>query len=109
VNFYRIVKSGSPTLQDFTSAAARGMALNLPPDIQRLHSGVSAYRTLRQAAAKARRYPALGSFVAVLNIPVGSAILFERTTQQRGHFTLWSEPEIFLSRVVAVVPVSEIR
>jgi hypothetical protein len=107
--FHRIIRSNSPSPQDFTSAAARGFGLNLPPDLQRLQTGVSVYRTLRQAAAKARHYPALGSFVAIIEIPPESAVRFERTTQQRGHFTLWGDPEDLLNSVVAVVPISEIR
>lgn len=106
--FHRIVKSNPPTARDFAVAIDRGLAARLAPEIRRLQTGVSAYRTLRQAAAKARRYQGLGSFVAIVDVPAGSTVRFERTTQQRGHFTLWGEPDALLRCVVAVVPISEV-
>jgi len=109
VIFHRIVKTSAPTAQDFTPVVARGLAVRLPPELERFQSGLSAYRTLRQAAAKARRYPSLGSYIAVLDVPHRTTIHTERTTQQRGHYTVWGDAGNLLSCVVAVVPVSEIR
>jgi len=101
---HRIVKTNPPTADDFTSAMPHKPMPRLPPELQRLQTGISAYRTLRQAMAKANRYPMLGSYIGVLDLPAEAPVSIERTTQQRGHFTIWAEPPVLLGFVIAVVP-----
>src|SRR6266849_4946245 len=91
--FYRIVQTDPPTLADFTSHEARG---RLPPDREpetlRLHAGLSVYATLAQARRKTRASPALGDYVAELQIPDDAPITWERTLTSSGHHTLWGPP-----------------
>jgi hypothetical protein len=65
------------------------------------------FNTEDRARQKATRWPWSGGFVAALDIPdeEGGAIRYERTTESRGHYTLWGRPEALLARVVRVVEV----
>ena len=107
--FYRVVISNPPTIDDFLSGAERGTRLSIPPELERLRTGVSMYATIQQAAAKARRFPGLGSFIAAVELSPELEVRIERTTRQRGHHTLWGDPANLLRFVVAVVPVDEVR
>jgi hypothetical protein len=51
---YRIVKTDPPTLDDFTSRAARGAPPPLDPELARVHDGISTFNTAQQARRKAR-------------------------------------------------------
>jgi hypothetical protein len=102
--FYRVVRHDPPTVVDFVSPLALGRSLRDPdPERRRLWNGVSANATLRQASSRARDYPALGRYVARLDIPQGAAVRWERTLpRSRGHYTLWAEPAVLLSHVTVV-------
>jgi hypothetical protein len=63
------------------------------------------YATEAQARRKARVSPALGRYVAILEIPGDSTLEIERTTTSSGHHTIWGDAALLLSYVVAVVPV----
>jgi hypothetical protein len=107
--YYRIVKSDPPTLLDFTSGAAQGRPLTVATEeALRLHWGISVFATELQAASHARQWPALGHFIAALDISLGAEIHAERTTRRRGHHTLWGSPSALAASVVAVVPVHDI-
>jgi hypothetical protein len=104
--FYRVVKTDPPTLTDFTSNAARGRPLPDPtPETRRLWAGLSVNATEAQARRRARQYPALGAWIARLELPVAAPVQIERTTRIPGHHTLWGEPAVLLGSVVVVVPV----
>ena len=108
--FYRIVHTNPPTPDDFTSGADLGRPLPAgDAEIARLHTGISVFATPRQASTNARQWPRLGSLLAVLDIPEGGPIRWERTTQRRGHHTLWGSPADLVGRVVAIVPVADVR
>ena len=57
--------------------------------------------TERQAVARARRYPWLGTYVAKLELP--SSIRIERTLRTRGHHTVWADPDELLRAVLRVI------
>lgn len=102
--FYRIIGDESPSIADFLSDAARGRPTPSDPALLRLRDGLSVYATLAQARRKARAYPMLGQFIAVLEIPETEAIRYERTLPgSRGHHTLWGEPKLLLACIVSVV------
>ena len=50
----------------------------------------------------ARRYPKLGRLLAVLDIPEGGRIIYDKT-RGPGHYTLWGEPQDMLDLVVSIV------
>ena len=105
--FHRIVRSDPPTLDDFTSDAARGRPpRNADPSVIRLASGLSVFATVAQARAKARQYPFLGAHIAVIDLPESGTVRWERTLpRSRDHHTVWGTPAELLSSAVAVVPV----
>ena len=108
--FYRILRTERPTLAGFMSGAALGRPLATETEeAMRLHSGISVFATARQAANHARQWPSLGSFIAVLDISEGLPIYAERTTHRRGHHTLWGSPAELMGRIVAVIPVADVR
>lgn len=106
---HRIVRTEHPTLHDFTSGAALGRPLALETEeALRLHSGISVFATIRQAANHAHQWPNLGGFIAILDIPQDGPINAERTTHRRGHHTLWGSPPELMDRMVAVIPVADV-
>jgi len=107
---YRIVRTNPPTLRDFTSYQSQGIP---PPDDEpetmRLWRGLSAYVTLARARRRARMQPQLGRYIARLELPVGGAVAYERTTRSQGHFTVWGAAADVLACVVSVVPIEPVR
>ena len=105
--FYRVVKTDPPTLTDFTSNAARGRPVRgNDPETRRLWDGLSVYATEAQARAKARQLPALGRYVARLELPAGAPVRVERTVPAAGATTpSGATPAVLLRCVVAVVAV----
>ncbi len=102
---YRIVKSDPPTLMDFTSNAALGRPLRSgsSEEARYLWSGLSVMETQEQARTLQRRFPRLGAYIAVLDIPVDDLIRIERTLREPGHHTIWGEPDELLRAIVAVI------
>ena len=74
-------------------------------------SGISVNATLAQARNRARVVASLKPFrfVVELSIPVDGSIPFKRTGRQRGHYTLWAEPQVLADCVVSVVPVDALE
>ena len=109
--FYRVVRSNPPTLVDLTSNRALGRVLRDPnPERQRLWDGISVSATEAQARNRAIDYPAMGRWIARLEIPDGAPISAERTLpNSRGHHTLWGEPAELLRCVADVVPVEAVE
>lgn len=106
VHLHRMAKSDPPEREDFLSREGQGLG---PPDdreeARRLNSGVSMFATEQQARNKAQRYPFLGRHIARLEIPDDAPILVERTTESRGDYTAWGDPDELRKYVVSVVPV----
>jgi hypothetical protein len=67
--------------------------------------GISVNNTETQARNKGRDLPWLGRYIAVLEIPEGGAITYQRTGRGRGHYTLWGEPGDLLRCVARVLAV----
>lgn len=102
---YRIVQRNPPTQADMLSYQALGIV----PDtddltVLRLASGISLYNTLQQAHNQMRRLPpGRRGFIAELHIPNDSPLVIERTGKQRGHHTLWGNPDDILKHVARVI------
>jgi hypothetical protein len=106
VVLYRIVLTDPPSHADFLSEASRGITRRVRPEYERLRSGVSVFDTEERARQRAAKWPWLGGFIAELDLPdEGGSIRYERTTDSRGHYTLWGQPEDLTGRVVRVVRV----
>ena len=103
--FYRIVLTDPPTLYDFQSNRERGRALPTDPEERQLWDGLSVYATETQAHRKARAVPALGGFIAAVDVPEGGSIRYERTLRSSGHHTLWGDAALLLRRVGSVMSV----
>jgi hypothetical protein len=109
--FYRLVKSSPAAREDFLSYAELGLiSLDDPPEVRRLKQGISVNRTLRQAKNRTS-VPSLRDheYIAELRIPDGAAVTFERTGHQKGHHTLWGDPDDFVSYVVSLVRVDDVE
>ena len=110
--FYRLVKHNPVTREDVLSYADLGIiSIDDPPEIRRLKGGISVNRTLRQARNRALALSSLRdhAFIAELRIPDGAPVTFERTGHQKGHHTLWGDPDDFVTYVVSVVRVDEVE
>jgi hypothetical protein len=100
-NFYRIVRTNPPRLIDFTSNAARGRPEPPDPEEAALWDGLSVYSTLAWARRKQRASPVLGSFIAVVRVPLDGSVSIERT-RGGGHYTLRGNAAQLLGSVIAV-------
>jgi hypothetical protein len=103
--YYRIVHTDPPSISDFLSYAARGVAVPTDPELRRLWHGVSVYDTLDRAMSRARKQPGLGMFIAELQIRWGRGIRVERTGHRRGHHTIWGDAAALLDCVTRVATV----
>jgi len=102
-SFYRAVMTDPPARIDFESHVALGRPHDrTTPETRRMALGVSVNATLAQARTRAR-YLRL-SFIAEVAVAEGGPIAFERTGTQRGHHTLWGDPDALLAAVVRVIP-----
>ena len=86
------------------SNLARGRPIPDDPEDARVWDGLSVYCTAAQARRKRRTSPVLGSFIAVLRVPLDGSVRIERTRGE-GHHTIWGEPATLLGLVIAVEPV----
>lgn len=71
-----------------------------------IHMGLSVFMTREQAAATARKWPAIGTFVAHLELTAGHGFNFADTAGP-GHLTLWADP-VKLARVAGEITSVEI-
>lgn len=100
--YFRIVANRPAKLMDFESQFDLGNTLlNPTPERVEMWRGISIFATLQQAMNLIRRFPAKGSFIAVLELD-DDLVRIERTGATRGHFTVWAEREVLLASVVDV-------
>jgi hypothetical protein len=104
--FYRIIRTDSATLWDFTSNEARRRQPRRPlrSAERRLWRGLSHFDTLAAANAAARQTPALGQYIAEVVLPDDTDIQVEQTGRA-GHYTLWGSPGRLLGYVRRIEPV----
>jgi hypothetical protein len=99
---YRIIQASEPTMVDFTSLEARGIAPRSDdPEIVRLNRGLSCWATEAQARRTARRFRHLGAHIADLQIPDDASVRIERT-RGPGHYTVWGFPAELMTYVSLV-------
>lgn len=61
--------------------------------------------TRERAGMLQRRFPQLGAYIAVVDIPMDGRIRVERTLREPGHHTIWGDADGLLRCVVAVTPI----
>ena len=104
---YRVAKSNPARTTDFLS----GCLLAQPPQGDSLEYlllwlGTSVWATEAQARNKARRWPRLGRYIAVLDVPDRPTIVVHRTIPgSRGHHTIWTTATQLANSVVRTIPV----
>jgi hypothetical protein len=94
-DLYRIAHNNPARPEDFISQ--RGGGEPWPGDdaedlMVALWVGVSVNATEVQARNKATDMPFLGRYIAHLIVPEGPTIPHAKTTNSRGHYTLWGTP-----------------
>jgi len=108
LTFFRIVLTDPPTEADFYSHQRPGIPLRHPfSEMSSMHTGVSVFATITQAQNKARKYPHLGGFIAIMEIDDGGTVAVARTSKDRGHNTSWADPGVLLRSVVPTDPVHD--
>jgi len=104
--FYRIVSSNSPTVDDFTSNAARGKP---PRGMEKadpgLYRSISVYMQLSDAIDTQHRYPTLGSHIAEMEFADDDQdiALYRVSSPPSSHRSLQGEPAAFLRCVRRVI------
>jgi hypothetical protein len=66
---------------------------------------LSVFDSLDEARIRARNLPAMGAWIAEVQITVGGPIYFEQTGRDPHHYTLWGDPSMLFNRVTMVEPV----
>lgn len=77
----------------------------IDPAMLPLWDGLSVFDTEQRSRSKAQAFPALGGWIAELELPEGGPIRFERTTRSRGHYTVWGSARAVCRSVVRVIVV----
>jgi hypothetical protein len=106
VTLFRVVQTDPPTVRDFLSQKVLGIPLKTEmPKVLRLWDGLSVYRTVDQARARAWQTPRLGRYITELAVPADEEITVELDNGRNGHCTIWGSPWLLRSFVISVVPV----
>jgi hypothetical protein len=110
---FRIVRTDNRGADEFVESFMSRAALDLPPrkgtpeDTHPLiRKGISVYDTRDAAEATARRFPAIGRFVAELRLTRDMGVRILRWGP-RGHLTVWCDPFKLRDAVVDTIPVGE--
>ena len=106
--FYRILRSERPTLDDFKSARELGK----PPVRRYLREwaeSISVHDDLDHSKAHARdNRLRLGRSVVRLIVPEDGTVEFAQTTRDPHHFSIYASAEVILSFVAGeIIPVEE--
>src|ERR1044071_5984740 len=102
ITLYRIVRNAEPVEDVFLSNRKKGLPAPSASDLARLWDGISCYNTAAQARRSALKRPALGGFIAELELPDSDEVRWERTLASAGHHTVWARPSVLLACVVRV-------
>src|SRR5688572_30603984 len=78
--FYRIAVTNPTTLYDYSSAKERGIREPQSPTRRAVWDGLSVFSTLNQARRKQRISPFLGTYIAVIRVPMDGSIRVLRTS-----------------------------
>jgi hypothetical protein len=103
--FYRIVTNDPPEESDFYSYERLGISVARPSaEPIRRQQDISVYSTIERAVRRARQYPHLGSFIAIMEID-DERILVDQTGRNPAHYTILANPIALLRAVVDTIRV----
>ena len=96
LDVFRVVRSDNPEDPVFVNSLRSHYELERPPRriegrSAALHMGLSVFVSRERAAETAKRFPAIGGFVARLQLTAGHGFDFAFTGPP-GHLTLWADP-----------------
>lgn len=108
---YRIVRSDNVEDPVFVNSLRSHYEMKAEPRyIEKraasIHMGLSVFMTRAQAAETAKKWPAIGTFVAQLELTAGHGFNFADTAGP-GHLTLWADP-VKLARVAGDITSVEV-
>jgi hypothetical protein len=111
VTVYRIVRSENVEDPVFVNSLRSHYEMKAEPrHVEKraasLHMGLSVFLTLERAIETARKWPAIGSFVARLDLSAGHGFNFADTGAP-GHLTLWADP-VKLARIAGDITSVEV-
>jgi hypothetical protein len=109
---FRVVTTADRQTGDFVDSFKSSDALGLPPRrgspeerFSLIHTGISCFRTQRQAEKVAARW-GKGDFVAELRLVPGEGVCLAEWGS-RGHVTVWADPVKLADMTVDIQAVSE--
>lgn len=98
--FFRIVSSKEPTLEDFKSPRALGRRLPNPAVEREWAEGVSIYDDFDRACQVSRKFKfRLGHYIVRIRVPEERTLEYTQTFEDMHHFTIYAEPEEILALV----------
>ena len=98
--FFRIVRSATPTVEDFQAPAKLGTPLFDEKYYREWAEGVSVYDDLDYALTRARRnISGLGRYVARIVVPESEEIEIAKTMKNRHHYTIYASAAEILNLV----------
>ena len=108
---FRLVQTDPPTIRDFLSHEALGLAPTRPLTVRQQDQwrSVSHYATVEAARLRARLSTHLGTYVARIHVPGGVSVRVEQSGRDPLHFSVWAEPADLLGWVVSVEPVEPVH
>ncbi len=106
-DFYRIIKSASPTIRDFLTQRELRNPLRNPELFREWSEGISVLDDLDHARHLATRFPRLGSHLAVIRISSPPDLEIRQTTRDSHHFTMYAPAaELFMRIAGDAIPVA---
>lgn len=109
LTLFRIVRAPELDSPELVASFASSFALDRPPRgveqrLVILQMGISMFERASQAAGVARRFPAIGGWLARVQLREGAGTCVARTGPP-GHLTVWGRPLQLVEAVVDIRPV----
>ncbi|MGH2616904.1 MAG: hypothetical protein ACRDJC_16855 [Thermomicrobiales bacterium] len=98
--FFRLVSSEIPTIEDFRTQREQGRRLKHPAFEREWAEGISVYDDFERACAVARKFGfRAGSYVAKIVVPEGAGLEIRQTFDDPRHFTIYAKPALVFTLV----------
>lgn len=105
--FYRLVRVKDVRRDDLASNTEleRVPRRPLSREQQDLWDGLSVFESIELAVAHYRRSRQLGRYALEISLRPTDALRMRRTTDTPGHWTIWADTDVLVSRVTAIIAV----